>query len=316
MGLSSRTILNIVELVFYGLALLCAAWIIKKQGLGRQSGWIYLAILAVVRIVGASTGIATNSHPSQGLLETSEITYSVGLSPLLLAWLGIIKRVNEGMRVHSFPPKLINIVHLPILVGLILAIIGGTKLANTNQASADTGFTYLKIGIMILLVALIALSAISVFTYFQIRQVMEGEKRLVFASLAVIPFLFVRIVYSIIVDFDRSSTIFSLTSDRNAAVVVQAIMSVAMEFIVVLIFLIAGFITPAIPRSMVQSGDDTTAPGQKSQQNYGGIPSRDNSPTAAYPLTGAQSSNTGYKEGQEDGVTGGYSIPSRVQYSA
>jgi hypothetical protein len=264
MGLSSRTILDIVELVYYGPALLLALWVIKKHGVGRQSGWIYLAILAVVRIVGTATGIAANSNPSRGLFETSAIAYSVGLSPLLLAWLGIIKRVNEGMHAHSFPPKFINIVKIPILVGLILAIFGGTKLFDSNPASVKTGVTYTKAAIMLLLAALIALSAISVSSFMRVRHVMDGEKRLVFASLAAIPFLIVRIIYSIIVDFDRGSTIFSLTSDRNAAVVVQAIMSVAMEFIVVFIFLVAGFATPAIPRSMVQLGRDTTLSGENS----------------------------------------------------
>jgi hypothetical protein len=312
MGLSSRTILDIVELVYYGPALLVALWIIKKHGMGRQSGWIFLAILAVLRIVGAATGIAANSHPSQGLEETSIIAYSVGLSPLLLAWLGIIKRVNEGMHVHSFPPRFINVVHLPIWVGLILSIVGGTKLFDTNPASVNTGVTYTKVAIMLLLVALIALSAISIFTFMQIRHVMDGEKRLVFASLAVVPFLFVRIIYSIIVDFDRSSTVFSLTSDRNAAVVVQAIMSVAMEFAVVLIFLAAGFATPAIPRSMVQSGHDETAPAQQPKQLYGGLGSRDNSPMATYPLTATAPSHTGHNEGQEYGKTDGFSSPSGV----
>ena len=316
MGLSNRTILNIIELVFYGPALLCAVWIIKKHGMGRQSGWIYIAILAVLRIVGASTGIAANSHPSQGLIETSDIAYSVGLSPLFFAWLGIIKRVNEGLRLHVLPPKLIDLVYLPILAGLILAILGGTKLFDTNTASVNTGVTCVKIGVMLLLVAMIALSAISVFTFTQIRHVMDGEKHLLVASLVVIPFLLVRIIYSIIVDFDLSSTVFSLTSDRNIAVVVQAVMSVAMELIVVSIFLTVGFATPAIPRSKLQSGQSMKGPEQEPQQRYGGGPSHDNSPNATYLLTDAQISHKGYNGGQEDGVTGDHSDQNRVQYSA
>jgi hypothetical protein len=304
MGLSSRTILNIVELVYYGPALLLALWVIKKQGMKRQSGWLYLAILPVIRILGAATGIAANSDPSQGLIETSEIAYSVGLSPLFLAWLGIIKRVNEGMHVHSIPPRLINLVHLPILAGLILAIMGGLKLFDTNPTSVNTGVTYTKIAIMLFLLSLIILAAITAFTFMRIRYVMGGEKSLVFACLAVIPFLLVRIIYSIIVDFDRSSTVFRFLSTRTTAVVVQAVMSVAMEFIVVSIFLTAGFVTPAVPRSIVQSQQDETT--MQPQQRYGGLAGRDNSPSGAYPLTATQSFYTGNKEGQEDGVTTAY----------
>ncbi len=105
MGLSSRAILDIIEIVYYATVLLLSLWVVKKHGMGRQAGWLYLAILAVVRIVGAGTGIAADSDPSTGLIETSLICYGVGLSPLCLAWLGIIKRVNEGMHVHKFAPK-------------------------------------------------------------------------------------------------------------------------------------------------------------------------------------------------------------------
>jgi hypothetical protein len=299
MGLSSRTILDIIELVYYGPALVATLWVVKKHGLGRQSGWIYLAILALLRIVGAATGIAANYHPSQGLYETSTITDS-------------IKRVNEGMHAHSFPPKFISLVHLPILVGLVLAISGGTKLFDTNPASVNTGVTYTKAAIMLLLVSLIALSVISIFTFMQIQHIMAGEKRLVFASLAVIPFLVVRIIYSIVVDFDRSSTLFSLISDRNAAVVIQAIMSVAMEFAVVSIFLIAGFATPVIPRSMVQSQHHESAPAQQPMQQYGGLASRDDPPMTSYPLTVATPSYKGHHQGQEYGMTDGVSSPNRV----
>jgi hypothetical protein len=297
MGLSSRTILNIVELVYYGPALLLALWIIHKHGMGRRSGWIYLAILAVVRIVGAATGIAANSDPSRGLIETSEIAYGVGLSPLFLAWLGVIRRVNEGMQVHPVPPRLINLVYLPIMAGLALGIIGGTKLFDTNPASVNTGVTYTKIAIMLFLLALIALAAITTFTVMRIRHVMDGEKRLVFACMAVGPFLLVRIIYSIIANFDHSSTSFSFSSTRTAAVVVQAVMSVAMEFIVVLIFLTAGFVTPVIPRSMVQSQQDETE--MQPQQRYGGWANRNISGSDAHPLTTTQPSYTGYKGGQE-----------------
>jgi len=81
-------------------------------------------------------------------------------------------------------------------------------------------------------------------------------------------------------------------------------MSVAMEFIVVSIFLTAGFVAPAIPRSIVPSQQDETT--MHPQQRYGGLAGRDSSPSGAYPLTATQSFYTGNKEGQEDGVTTAY----------
>ncbi len=156
---------------------------------------------------------------------------------------------------------------------------------------------------MLFLLVIIVLAAVTIFTFSQMRHVMDGEKRLVWGCLASIPFLFVRIVYSIIVDFDRSSTVFSFTSTRNAAVVVQAIMSVLMEFIVVALYLAAGFAAPAIPRSMVMRDcEDVVAPMQQPQAQYGGLPSRNNFP-ATYPATSPQSNRNGYTAGQQSGVT-------------
>ena len=90
---SPREILDIVELAFYAPALLLAVYVVFKHGHGRQLGWIYLAVLAVIRIVGGSTGIVVISHPSQGLTEATTIASTIGLSPLLLAMLGLLKRV-------------------------------------------------------------------------------------------------------------------------------------------------------------------------------------------------------------------------------
>jgi len=259
MGLSNRAILDVVILVYYIPVFPLCVWVVIKHGFGRQVGWIYLAVLATLRIVGASTGIANNSHPSIGLLETTTITYSIGLTPLLLAMLGIIQRVNEGMPTPSFPPRMTRLITIPILVGLIMGIIGGTDAFSSNPNSRKSGVTDTKVAIILFLVAFFVLAGISLLTLLKIGQVIDGEKRLLWAVIASLPFLLVRLIYSLIVDFDRSSTIFSLTSTRNVAVVVQAIMSVAMEFIVVALYLAAGFTVRTIPRSTVQNGHQSAA---------------------------------------------------------
>jgi len=74
-----------------------------------------------------------------------------------------------------------------------------------------------------------------------------------------------------------------------------------MEFIVVALYLTAGFVTPAIPRSMVQTvGDDVAM--QQPREQYGGFHRRDNS-SATYPLTSTQPNNGGYTAGQQFDVT-------------
>lgn len=254
MGLSSRDALNIVELTFYVPALGLSIWVLLKHGFGRQAGWVYLAILGLVRIIGASTGLAAINNHSTGLVQASFVCYGIGLSPLLFAMLGIVKRVNEGMHSKGVPPKYMGYLSIPLLVGLILGIVGSTKAFDSNPNGRSSSSSYIKAAVILYALALVALSAIAMFNLARQHSMIEGEKRLALAVAASIPFLIVRILYSIISAFDRSSKVFKSTSNSTTAVIVQAIMSSTMEFIVVIIYLAAGFAVGRIPRSMVKKG--------------------------------------------------------------
>lgn len=84
---------SIAELVFYTPALVVSLWVSHRHGFGRQAGWIFLAILAIIRIVGGSMQLASLSMHEIWPVATAAALNGVGLSPLLLAMLGILKRV-------------------------------------------------------------------------------------------------------------------------------------------------------------------------------------------------------------------------------
>jgi hypothetical protein len=68
--------------------------VVLKHGFQKQLGWIYLAIFCVVRIAGAGFKIESEHHPtSKTDAEWAIILQSVGLSPLLMAALGLLKRI-------------------------------------------------------------------------------------------------------------------------------------------------------------------------------------------------------------------------------
>jgi len=92
MGLSKQNGVSILELVIYFPLLVGAAVVCKRHGFGRSSGFIFTLILCLVRIVGACCELATIESDSKGLIETYLILQSVGLSPLLLATLGLLSR--------------------------------------------------------------------------------------------------------------------------------------------------------------------------------------------------------------------------------
>ena len=86
--------LDIAELAIFLPLLLLTLSVIYRHGFHRQSGWIYLSIFCLIRIIGGALGIAAARNPSNvSDLEWSAILGSIGISPLLLASLGLLKRM-------------------------------------------------------------------------------------------------------------------------------------------------------------------------------------------------------------------------------
>jgi hypothetical protein len=92
MGFDKQAGISVLELLLYIPSLIVAAVVCKRHGFGRSSGWIFTLILCLVRIIGACCQLATLSSSSKGLIEAVLILESVGLSPLLLATLGLLSR--------------------------------------------------------------------------------------------------------------------------------------------------------------------------------------------------------------------------------
>lgn len=82
------------ELAVYAPSIILTTIIVVRHGFHRQLGWIYLSIFCGVRITGAVFQILSSHHPDNTTdLEWASILQSVGLSPLLLASLGLLKRM-------------------------------------------------------------------------------------------------------------------------------------------------------------------------------------------------------------------------------
>ena len=93
MGLTEE-IIAIVELCVYIPILPLALIVVFRHGWRRQLGWIYLAIFCFIRIVGAGFKIESTKNPGNSTdIEWSSILQSVGLSPLLMASMGLLKRM-------------------------------------------------------------------------------------------------------------------------------------------------------------------------------------------------------------------------------
>lgn len=85
--------MSIVELVIYSPLLVAAALLCQRHGFERSSGWIFILILCIIRIIGSACDLVTYSAPSTSLYQAVFILDSIGISPLLFATLGLLTRM-------------------------------------------------------------------------------------------------------------------------------------------------------------------------------------------------------------------------------
>ena len=254
MTLTDQGRLAIVEILFYVLALPFALYVCFKHGFGRSLGFFYLVLLAVIRIAGNGITIYSESasDPSTGLVTTGIILASVGLSPLLNALVALIKRVNEGMQNRRLPAIVFRVLELVNIVAVVLVAYGGSK-ANTpsnTQDSKNTGVDMEKAGIIVFIITFLVTAVTAIITFMSIRSAIPGDRRLVYFAVASLPFLFIRLIYSAVVIFENNkSKVFSQLAPNIWA---ESFMEVLEEFIVVILYITAGILTPKIAREQVQ----------------------------------------------------------------
>lgn len=228
--------LAIAVIVYYVLALPVAVYICIRHGFGRHAGWFYLLSLALVRIVGASLRIAADEKPSTGLYIGAAVLSAIGLAPLLLALLGLIKRVNDGKEFGSVrvPARAFQLAHIVTLVGLIMAVVSGADSASSNVNTLDSAKTYRKASAVLLLVSLLLSACMVVFLASRARKVIPGDRVIVHSIFIALPFLFVRVAYTMLNAFDKS------IDPLNPNIWEEAFMQILMEMLAYTLFLHAG----------------------------------------------------------------------------
>jgi hypothetical protein len=127
-----------------------------------------------------------------------------------------------------------------ITIGLILSIVGGTN--SISPSGTFTVQTTSKVGVLLYVVgwAVVTLRTIFIIPQFSSH---TGEKRLAIAVIIALPFIAVRISYSLLAVFLHNHD-FSLI---NGSVAIWVVMSVLEEFLVVIIYLIVGWKAEALP---------------------------------------------------------------------
>ncbi|HEX4172274.1 MAG TPA: hypothetical protein VHY82_07325, partial [Acetobacteraceae bacterium] len=147
--------------------------------------------------------LATISDPTnESLYIGYAILQNIGLSPLMLATLGLLSRLLDNInRTHRtlINTRILKFIELIIMVALILGIVGGVN-ASDNLTSSGGKYTpgsLSKAGTALFIVCYVAIVICTILIFFSISHASHGEKRIFFAVALALPFLLVRLVYSI-----------------------------------------------------------------------------------------------------------------------
>jgi hypothetical protein len=146
------------------------------------------------------------------------------------------KIITNRATANSRRSRIIQLAQLPTMIALILCIVGGIDESSTKPSEISTGKKYFKIGIIIFIVIYILLTALVIITMKDVGNAPRGEKRIYFAILGALPFIAVRLLWSILSVFSNNLT-FSLNSSKP---LVQLFMATLEEFIVVGLYTLAG----------------------------------------------------------------------------
>jgi hypothetical protein len=243
----ARDTIALVELIFYIPFLFLSVFVCSRHGFSRSSGWLYIIILCIVRIIGGILQFVSHNDHSTGLLEATLVLDSVGITPLLLATLGLLSRFVDFVNAHSkttLTSRHFRLVQVVLFVGLILAVVGGTSMnVDANGTYQVPGTS--QAGVILYIVAFAGLILMFLLSVPQASAVPTKERRVPLAVALALPFLSVRLLYSVLSVFSHNH-IFSVATGSST---VRLGMAVIEEFVVVAVYVMLGFFVDKLDAS-------------------------------------------------------------------
>lgn len=74
--------------------------------------------------------------------------------------------------------------HIPILLALILAIVGGSRISSADSSKHSSGESFEKAGSIIFLISYLAIFAFAILTMADFSKIPLGEKRILYSPFA------------------------------------------------------------------------------------------------------------------------------------
>ncbi|KAI8992777.1 hypothetical protein BD414DRAFT_482168 [Trametes punicea] len=260
--LDQRGDIAIAEIVLYVPILAIGIPIALRHGFARKAGWIFLVLLATIRIVGGITHVLSEQSPSNTTLQVIfNVMESAGLSPLLIASAGFLGTVGQhALDNHFTMGRGLHLMGTLGTVALIFAIIGGVKAGEAKtQSELNSGDKFRKIGAILFVILYATIVFATFFCWQNWSKILKYRRMLLQGITAALPFLFVRVLYAILSSFSpsprgfdaegrpipvTSSSPLKTFNSTTGSWEAYLVMSVIAEYIVVLIYTTVGLLTP------------------------------------------------------------------------
>lgn len=224
----------VLQLIAFIPCLLFATVICFKQGFKAvASCWRFLVILALLRVIAAICQLLLMTHSDRGIIVTKLTCDLLGIAPLTLAAVGLLRRVNET--VFSVPKHVFIFVDLVSLAGLGVGI-GGAVQAVDNSSIPSL----LKIALALFVACLGLMFCILGWLTASLNLLPRNERVTLYSTYVAGPFLIVRMAYACIGDFAHDPRFSIFDGDPT----IFLCMSVLMEIILMAIFLYVGYMYP------------------------------------------------------------------------
>lgn len=233
----------IAEIIVYTFFLAGGIFLSIKHGFKKSSGWRFLIILALARLIGSSLLLATINNPNNESLYVGYLTLNgVGFGPLILMLLGLLSRLFDSInrqRNTLVEPLYLRLISIMMLVAMVLLIYGGTQAdySTVNGVPKIEYVTASKVGAGLMIGVLVLLIIETALLTRNRGYICQGERRILLAVVLSIPFVLVRLVYTCIL----------ILGDKSQDVWLYFGAGVLMEMIVVLICQIVGFTLEKVP---------------------------------------------------------------------
>ncbi|KAI5795721.1 hypothetical protein EDC01DRAFT_62671 [Geopyxis carbonaria] len=222
--LNDHGALDAAAIAFFAIFLVLAICnlVFVPRGYHREyTGWICIAAFCLIKITGNALTIhiqLTNST-STSLLSVAGIFTNIALSPLLSAAIAFANNATNALPTpYPLFQRFMRLLQILLLVALILGVVAGTDIASAapDSSDANNAVTLLLASCALFMVAWSFLTLATVFLLHSLHA--AGNARTLIKAVALaLPFLLVRVIYSLLVATHTSRANPSGTYNRFSA---------------------------------------------------------------------------------------------------